>query len=361
MSKQGLDAVVAVSPENFFYTTGAYISTQKLLRDRLALAVVTMTGDPIVIVCNIEESFTREESRFPDIRTYVEFAQSPIDVLAEVLQEAGVANGRIGMEMRYLSWHYSQELLRRAPLAQFQECRHLFNEIRMKKQPHEVEVLERAARVTAEAVQSTMQTVRPGDTERSLAIRLRQALLGTGAEELAFLVLGTGVRSSITHPIPSDVPLVSGDVIKLDIGGLYGGYYSDLARTFGFGERNTRRHDIYRRLAEIHRSVIGEIRPGVRCCDVFKFCQTQFERHGLEFHMPHIGHSLGVELHEYPMIEPSNQQEIEEGMILNIEPIFNDPFDGSGYHIEDLVLVTASGTRVLTGSDLDTEMQWYGG
>ena len=360
MAAEQLDAVVAVTPENFFYSTGAYVVTQKIIRERLALAVFPASGDPVVIVCSIEESLAREQSRFPDVRSYVEFAMSPIDLLVDVLKERGLTRGRVGMETHYLSWHYSDELRRKAPQAEFRECRDVFYELRMYKQPHEAAVLERAALATAESVKTAMRSARPGDTERSLAIRMRQELLGTGADELAFLVLGTGRRSSITHPIPSDVPLGQGDVIKLDIGGVYDGYFSDLARTYGFGRRDQRKHDTYRRLAEIHRSVIEQIKPGVRFCDVYTFCKQQFDLQGLRFTMPHIGHSLGVELHEHPILEPACTRTIDEGMILNIEPIFTDPADGSGYHIEDLVQVTREGRRVLTGSDLSTEMQWYG-
>ena len=147
----------------------------------------------------------------------------------------------------------------------------------------------------------------------------------------------------------------------MDLGGLYGGYYSDVARTFGFGEPDPRKQDCYRRLAEIHRAVIEQVRVGVRFCDIFNFCRDCFAKQGLRFHMPHIGHGLGVGLHEHPVVEASNTRLVEEGMVINIEPLFFDMGDGSGYHIEDLILTTAKGPRVLTGSDLNVDMEWYGG
>ncbi|MCR4397963.1 MAG: Xaa-Pro peptidase family protein [Firmicutes bacterium] len=360
LTAAGLDAAVAVSPENFYYTTGSYLVTQRSLRERLAMAVFPGAGEPAVIVCGIEESFTRQTSRHPDIRTYVEFAENPVEVLGEVLREKGVSRGRVGIETHYLSWHYALALQRACPDAEFVDCSELFFGLRARKLPHEVERLEFAARSTLAAMQAGMQSLRPGDRERDLAARLKHQLIDSGADEVGFLVLGTGPRSSIAHPIPGETPFRSGDAIKIDMGGLYGGYYSDVARTFGFGRPDPRKKDRYRRLAEIHRSVIDLVRVGARFCDLFEFCKGQFARHGLSFHMPHIGHGLGVELHERPVVEPTNTGLVEEGMVINIEPIFFDPEDGSGYHIEDLVLVTAQGPRVLTGSALDVDMGWYG-
>jgi len=359
MATGGLDTVIAVSPENFYYATGSYIITQKSLRDRLALAVFPGDGEPVVIVCGIEQSLTQGTSRYPDIRTYVEFAESPISVLRDVLREKGASHGRVGIEMGYLSWRYAEELKRLCPETKFQECAGVFDNLRMYKLPHEVERLEAGARATARLINDAMQLLRPGDTERDLAVRLRHGLIDSGADEIAFLVLGTGPRSSITHPIPGDTRFQPGDVIKMDLGGLYGGYYSDVARTFGFGKPHPRKQDRYRRLAEIHRSVIERVQVGVRFCDIFDFCKTQFSEQGLQFHMPHIGHSLGTGLHEQPVVESSNTHVVDEGMIINIEPLFFDSEDGSGYHIEDLVQVTSKGPKVLTGSDLSVDMLWY--
>jgi Xaa-Pro aminopeptidase len=81
----GLDAVVATSPENTLYLTGANILTQRLLPERIALVLWPRAGEPVFIICIIEERLTRQTSRIPDIRTYHEFRESPIDVLHRAL------------------------------------------------------------------------------------------------------------------------------------------------------------------------------------------------------------------------------------------------------------------------------------
>jgi Xaa-Pro aminopeptidase len=97
----------------------------------------------------------------------------------------------------------------------------------------------------------------------------------------------------------------------------------------------------------VHKETIGAVRPGVTAEDLFFVCKESFGRHGLAFHMPHIGHSFGVELHENPMLRPGDKTRIKKGMVLNIEPFVFDP-ERNGYHVEDLLVVTDDGYRLLT-------------
>src|SRR5579872_482711 len=97
LHKSEFDAIVAVSPENVTYTCGVTIWTQRSIRDRLAIVVWPRAGEPSIIVCNIEEPQTRTESFIQDVRSYVEFRVSPVELLAEVLREKGLATGSIGV------------------------------------------------------------------------------------------------------------------------------------------------------------------------------------------------------------------------------------------------------------------------
>ena len=92
MAETGVDATIAVSPENTYYLSGVFIRTQISVRDRLALVVWPQSGEPTYIVCNIEESLARAQSPIKDIRTYVEFAESPVTTLAQVLRDKGLAD-----------------------------------------------------------------------------------------------------------------------------------------------------------------------------------------------------------------------------------------------------------------------------
>jgi Xaa-Pro aminopeptidase len=105
----------------------------------------------------------------------------------------------------------------------------------------------------------------------------------------------------------------------VDFGGRFDGYCSDVARPAVGGEPTERHRDLYKALREIQRNSIAQMRPGVRASDVFNYCAKAFEQRDFTFDMPHIGHGLGIGLHEYPLIEPRNVTRLKAGMVINIE------------------------------------------
>lgn len=352
MKEEEIDVLIALSPENVLYSSGANIITQTMLRERLALTVFTQTEEPTLIVCSIEESLVREDSWIKDVRTYTEFKESPIETLVNVLNEKGLKNPMIAIEKKYLSLHFYEELVERLNHTQFYPSEIIFDRLRAIKNPVEIDILRYAATVTREAMDEVFSNVKHGDTEKQVANRLTNALFEKGADEHAFIVLSTGKRSKIIHPDPQDIPIEAGDVIKVDFGGKFNGYYSDVARTYIVGESTERKRYVLSSLAEIHQELIKSAKVGVRFADLYYLCKERFQEKGLAFTMPHIGHSMGIALHEEPIISPLNQSVLEENMILNIEPICIDEESDSGYHLEDLVLITKDGPEVLTGSSL---------
>jgi Xaa-Pro dipeptidase len=353
MQKKGINAVVVLSFENVFYSTGAYIMTQKVLRDRLEIAVFS-DKDPVFIVCGIEEKTAREESWIKDIRPYIEFAQSPIKILADVLQEIGCQKGVIAIEKHVLSTYHYLELIDVLPDIQIVEGQPIFDEVMMIKDEYEIETLREAAVITRKAVDAAFIKARPGMTEKQLADEINISLLQQGMDELSFMVLGTGSRSQIAHPIPSNIPLKEGDILRVDFGGLLRGYYSDLARTAAVGRPTDNQRETFKKLADIQLEVINNITIGKRFCDIFSLCAELFKKKDLPFNMPHIGHGLGIGLHEQPIINPFNQTEVQENMVLDVEPIVLK--DGYGYHIEDLILTTKNGPEILTGSQMSNQI-----
>src|SRR4051794_31083130 len=93
----GLDAVVAMSPENFAYVSGSYIMTVRDIRPRQAFAVLMSKGEPAALVCSIERQQMQVESWIKDIRVYTEFVHDPIDALVELLKEKGITSGKLGI------------------------------------------------------------------------------------------------------------------------------------------------------------------------------------------------------------------------------------------------------------------------
>jgi len=347
------DAVIAVSPENVQYIGDVFISTQVDIRDRLALVVWAKGRDPIYILCAVEEGYVRQESWIGDIRTYKEFVTKPIDVLADVLDELGLARGRVGIETEYLAAHYHQALLARLPGIDLAPCEELFARVRMIKSPREREIMTAAFRGTEKALMETYAGVKVGDTERDMAFRLCDGILRSGAESVAFCHINTGANTGFPHMDPSGNTVARGDILKADTGGYYHRYYSNVGRTAKMGKVTDEDNSWWRRLREIHHEIIDMVRPGNTGAQLFEAATRLHEKHGIPFPYAHNGHGIGLMIHEHPLISPHETIPYEAGMMTTVETRVR--WAGKvGYHMEDLIEVTES-APILRSDYFDNE------
>lgn len=256
------DAVVAVSPENVLYISDVFISTMVDIRDRLALIVWAKGRQPIFVLCQVEEGYVRQESWIEDIRTYKEFVTAPVDVLADVLDELGLARGRIGIETEYFGVQYHQSLMARLPNLTVGSCDMLFAEARMIKSQREREIMTAAFRGTEKALMETYAATKVGDTERDMAFRLCDGILRSGAEKVAFCHINAGPNTGFPHMDPSGNTVKKGDILKADTGGFYNRYYSNVGRTAKMGKPTDEDLSWWGRLRDIHHRIIDMVRPG---------------------------------------------------------------------------------------------------
>ncbi|MCY4541813.1 MAG: Xaa-Pro peptidase family protein [Rhodobacteraceae bacterium] len=344
----GLDVVVAMSPENFTYVSGAFVITVEAIRPRQAFAVLPRAGDPFAVFCSIETATMRDESWIEDLVEYTEFVHRPVDKLAEALTERGLGSGSIGIDLKYLPALDYNRLMELLPDAVLVDTTQAVAKVRAIKTEEEVGILEHAAKGTHSAVLDAIGASKTGDTEKQIAAKIADGITRNGADTVLFMCFGSGPRSILTHGAPGNRETELGDIIRLDTGGRYGAYFSDFARTYSAGDPTPGQREIYRKLVEVHKETIGAVRPGVTAEELFFICRDAFDKRGLPFHMPHIGHSFGVELHESPMLRPGDKTPIKAGMVINIEPVVVDHARKSLYHVEDLFVVTDEGFRLLT-------------
>jgi Xaa-Pro aminopeptidase len=342
------DAVVATSLENTYYLSGSYVSTIRLIPNRLAMLLVPRDGtDASFVVCNIEESLVRNHSPLTDIRPYVEFAESPVALLADAVRDRGLEDGTLGIETRHLPVHYIRQLEKLLPVARLESADDLFAEVRAVKDREEIEALEKGARVTEQAVYTAWDEAQPGDTERSVAERIMCEMITGGADILSFMCFAGGVRCSDAHPMPGDYQIAKGDLVRVDVGGLFNHYQSDVARTGVVGKPDAKQERLYGAIHRGQAEVIEAMRPGTTVRDLYHVCKKTVEREGVSFRSPHIGHCVGIDLHEDPIMHPFNETELAEDMVFYVEPFLLVP-GRSAYHVEDLVRVTPEGGEVLT-------------
>lgn len=348
IERRNLDAIVVSSYQNVSYFAGTYLMTQVSLPDRLALLVVPRNQAPTLIVCGIEKRQVLTQTDIADVRDYVEFAENPTAVLADVLRERKLGGGSIGIDARRLpvaSGNLLQERLSGIELVPVDDDIELAQAV---KDGHEKAIMEEAARATLEAAEETAAELSVGASERDFSTTAFLKLMQKGGVPL-FLVFASGPRTMQAHPESTDQPMESGTLWRIDFGARFHEVInSDLARTGVVGEPTREQEDTLRALRATQDAGFKAIEPGRKAKDVFNAVKDEFKRQGLPFSMPHIGHGMGIGLHEFPMLEPGNDTELREGMVLNIEPMVVLEPRQEAYHTEDLAEVTGHGARLLT-------------
>jgi Xaa-Pro aminopeptidase len=341
------DAVVAVSPENVRYIGDVNISTQTSIRDRLAMIVWAKGREPVFILCNIEEGYVRRTSWIGDVRPYLEFVTSPIALLCDTLREIGLESGRIGIETGYLAARYYQELLAQLPKLRVEACEALFERVRMLKTEREIALIRRAFRGTEKAMLSVFSTIAEGESEKSMANRLAAAIMHSGADAVAFNHINAGSNTGFPHMSPSGYRAKPGDIVKADCGGFYGEYWSNIGRTAKLGRPTDEEASCWKRLRDIHHRIIEMVRPGNCGRQLFEEAGRLHAANDIPFPYAHNGHSIGLQLHEHPLISPHESIPYEPGMVSTVETRVR--WTGRmGLHMEDLVLVTENEPLLLS-------------
>ena len=343
LRQSDLDALLIVSP------AGCHLLTQTAIPDREAYVLVPAEGALSYLICSLEEGSARAESWIADLRTYVEFGQLPARAAADLLTDRGLDAGRVAYEGRSMRAHSLHTLGAELPNATWVPWDDRIHSFWTLKSAAEIDALREAGLATQDAIERGLAEAAPGATERELASRVYSGMQRAGISPM-FDVFAAGPNMFTVHAVASDRIPQAGELIRLDMGGRAAGSHvlSDMARTAVVGKPSARQADALAKLAEIQARVAKACTVGRPVADLFQICVEAYEARGLPFGMPHIGHSLGIDLHEAPIIRPGSSAVLEAGTVLNIEPFLALPDYGETYHVEDLVLVGEGGPRWLT-------------
>jgi Xaa-Pro dipeptidase len=348
MQARGLDGVVLSSYQNVSYFGGTTVITQIHVPDRLGFLVARRDGAVSLLFCNIETSQVRTQTDIEDIREYVEFAQNPSVELAKLLRELDLAGASIGFDARRLPAAALATLQAELPGLELVPIDDEVELAQSEKDADDVAGLEHAAQATLAALEDGLRSIAPGATERQIAGAVYLRLMERGGMPNV-LVFASGERAIQAHPEAVDSPLEPGTIWRIDFGGRFDrGIVSDLARTGVVGEASPEQAAILTALRATQDAGFNAMEIGRPAKEIFFAVKDEFKRQGLPFWMPHIGHGMGIAVHEYPMLEPSCEIPLKAGMVLNVEPMVLFPDRREGYHTEDLAVVTATGHRMLT-------------
>ncbi len=346
MAEHGLDALVATSPENVAWASGAAPPSQKTVRSRLAAAIVPQTGDSELVAIALEGPVVRTQSRLDGLRLYEEFVEDPVLVFADSLKQRGLEEGVLGVEQTHLSHADYTKLAEALPAARLVRADELFEELRMVKTPSEIEAIRDIGAAAERIAGQVCESFGAGSSEREIANFVAERYAEAGGDGLTMLVVGSGPRSAAVNAPPTDRRLEPGDMLRLDIIGTKARYHSDVARTAVVGQPSGEQQHVYDLLHGVHRRCLDALRPGALTSDVYAIYREAMDEAGLPpYHF--VGHGLGITLHEDPFVNALKQIPLEEGMVLCIEPL--TLLEGRfGVQIEDEVLITRDGYEPFT-------------
>jgi Xaa-Pro aminopeptidase len=217
-------------------------------------------------------------------------------------------------------------------------------QLRTVKDDGELRLLGTACELSCRAFEDVLPQIGPGLTERDVATFLERRMIDLGAERLAFdTIVASGPNGAIPHHRPGDRALQRGDLVTIDFGARYGGYHADMTRTVSLGEPAAWQREVYDLVARAQQAGMAAVRAGAEVGDVDAAARDLIEAAGHGEHFGHgLGHGVGLEVHEAPMLGYASTGKLAVRVPVTIEPGVYLPGTG-GVRIEDVLVVGGDG------------------
>ena len=206
--------------------------------------------------------------------------------------------------------------------------------------------------LTEDGFAHILDYIRPGRTERDVALELEFYIRRQGAEAAAFdFIVVSGANTSLPHGVPTEKPIGSGEFVTMDFGAVVEGYHSDMTRTVAVGAVSEEQERVYDIVLQAQLAALSVLKPGLPCLKGDAAARDVIAAAGFGDCFGHgTGHGVGVEIHEQPRLSPSARgQELQAGNVVTVEPGIY--IEGKfGVRIEDMAAITESGCENLTKS-----------
>lgn len=346
LEEHDLDAIVAVSPENFAYVVGFVVPSQPVLRWRHAAAVVTRDGRRAILTVDMEATTVRNLQPDEDVRVWQEFQENAMPVFADLLGELGLGSSRIGLETDYLPVRDMEALTSLLPEARWESAHGIFNGLRAIKTPRELDLMRRLARITDRSIKEALEGVHAGDTEMDLAGAVTTNLFRHGAQDFKWLILASGERSQFPNVGPTTRALERGDIVRLEVFGALDGYHTGVCRTAVVQQASEEVEEIWSNIVGCRDLIFESVVPGARGATIHRDVMARFDALGWP-RMDFVGHGIGLFVHEDPYLGPDEDARLEMGMVLGVEPVLLVP-GAYGFQVKDIVAVRPDGCDLLS-------------
>jgi Xaa-Pro aminopeptidase len=259
------------------------------------------------------------------------------------------ARGRLAFEEHDVTVEAHRTLAGRLDHLELVPLGRAVEELRRIKDEEEIDLLREACAITDRAFDAVLPFIRPGRTEREIAIVLERSMVDLGAERPAFAsIVASGPNGAIPHHVPGSRAIESGDLVTMDFGALYGGYHADMTRTVAVGPAVGDLEEVYALVAAAQQAGVEAARPDAETKDVDAAARDVIAAAGHGDDFPHgLGHGVGLEIHEAPLLGYDKTGKLTDRVPITVEPGVYIAGRG-GVRIEDTLVVRTDGAELLT-------------
>jgi Xaa-Pro aminopeptidase len=295
-----------------------------------------------------EDADARALTGFDDIR--------PIEKFESELDQALSQHDQI---FAPLNEPATEKLKTRYPFREISDAAPLVTKLRVKKSPAELAAIQHATDVSIEAQRAAWKRMAPGLSEYQIASVLWSTYIESGCEGVAYSpIVGSGPNSTVLHYSANQRRMDRGEVVVMDAAAQCADYASDITRTIPVvGKFSARQREIYEIVLGAQKAAIAALKPGARMSGpgdtLTKIARDYMDAHGRDLHgeplgkyfIHGLGHPVGLQVHD-----PNVDGPLEAGMVVTVEPGIYIPEENIGVRIEDVVLVTENGAKVLSAA-----------
>ncbi len=328
------DAILITSKENRRYVTGFTGSN----------GYVVITKDKALLITDFR--YTQQAtSQAPDFEI-IQYDSNIVDHLKKILEDLPIKT--IGYETDKLT-DKEINLFRNSINLEFLPIDGLCVPFREVKEADEIEKIKKAASIADTAFNNLLNLIKPGVTEKELALELEYLCGKAGGQGQSFgTIVASGYRSAMAHATPSEKPIQNGEPVTIDFGVIVDGYMSDMTRTVCVGKQPEKVLEIFDTVLKAQEAALKAVKAGISCEYLDSVHRQVFLDANLEqYSLRSLGHGVGLEIHESPRIAIGSKTILRSGMIITIEPGLYVEGLG-GVRTEDLVLVTDDGCEILS-------------
>jgi Xaa-Pro aminopeptidase len=380
MEKEGLDAIIALTLGNVYYSTGYHSHFCFLVKEHIRPVVIPKAKDlEPFIICPDHE--VEDFKTFSQIKNFVAFptevfmkfdpgpsdhatlaleaakkidmsplngldlhtalVRRPLLFLAKELKDRGLACGTIGVDCISLvpaaTW---EEIKKALPYATIKDASGLFFDLRKIKSAKEIDYISEATKITEAAIENSVAMVKEGVKQSDVVANLKRGMTGAYSEpyELSIDVLGAPATAVV------DEKLERGNILLIDVGAKYKNYCCDVSRNIAIGEPSPEVRKIYDAIRKAQETMISMLKPGAKFPEIYKTGMDIVRKADPTYRRGHLGHGIGIELHEKPYFAAGETDVLEPGMVFTIElPYYH--WHHFGLNLEDTFIVTKDGYK----------------